>query len=167
MYGLIGLSKDYLTAKSEAGDESSFSGYGLGAEAGVNLAWSQGSGVLFAGTFDQIDYANNGNSTTLSESGKGTSYGGKLGLFFGPLVVGGGYRMLKLSTNTVSSGSASGTKTDIEGNETYAFVNMTLNMGSKYKRTVVEVSAGQGSLDDLKSTTLQISLKLGMFETFD
>lgn len=166
MFLLLGMNKDYLTAKSESGTESSFNGYGLNAEAGVNLSWSQGSGVMLSGIFDQIDYANNGNDTALAESGKGTGYGGKLGLYFGPLVVGGGYRMLKLSTQTVTSGSAAGTSTDLEGNESFLFCNMTFNMG-KSKRALVEVAAGQGSLDTLKSSTVQISIKIGIFEGFD
>lgn len=166
MFGVIGFSRDYLTAKSESGSESSFSGWGLNAEAGVELAWSNGSGVLFSGTYDQIDYANNGNDSTLAESGKGTGYGAKLGLYFGPITVGGGYRMLKLSTRTVITGAPS-ESTDIEGNESFAFINMMFNLGDKRKRAVVEVNAGQGSLDDLKSTSVQILLKIGISEFFD
>lgn len=164
MYGQLGLSKNYLTLKGDT-SKSSYEGWGPEAEAGVDWLWDGEFGMNLAAQYSKADLNNRGNNSSQMESGDSSSYGVKVGLYFGGLTFGGGYRKMKVTTSALSSVNGSSNHS-VEGDEKFAFVNLTFNIAKKFRSTV-EVSAGSGEASSLKSQSAVITLRIGLVEPFN
>jgi|GEM_PF-5174963 hypothetical protein len=165
VYGMLGLEQALLSASSSGGSESKFKGSGVVAEAGMDMAWKSSgrSGFNIALVGASSDFTNTANSETLSEIAGYKSYGAKAGFYFRAITFGGGFRKISLKTVTVSSGGGS-SQESIEGQEGFAFLNLTYLVSSQLRMTV-ELSYGQGTLESLKSQSAGISLKFGLQES--
>ena len=160
VYGQVGLSKNMQSLKGDA-NTSSYNGWGAGLEAGFDWSWNERYGLNGALEATQIDLINKGNSTAQAETGDFSTLGGKLGLYIGAFTIGGGYRKLNLKTTAITNNSSQ--ETSVSGSETFAYVNLTFNIAKKYRSTV-ELSAGSGSADTLKTQSAALTLRIGIIE---
>lgn len=161
IYGVLGLDRNLMTFKGDS-SHTDFTGYGMDAEAGVDLVSASDIGLNLAAIFRQSQGKNPSARTDLIETSEATGYGGKVGFIFSALTLGAGYQNLEVKTNNVATSSGY-SETSLSGSEVFAFLNMTFNVGRKYRSTV-ELSYGQGTAGSLDLSTTSFSLKIGIIE---
>lgn len=161
IYGVLGLDRNLMTFKGDS-SHTDFSGYGIDAEAGVDFISASDFGLNIAATFRESQGKNPSDRTDLIETSEATCYGGKAGIVFSALTFGAGFEKVDVKTKNVATSSGY-SETSLSGNQVFAFVNMTFNIGLKY-RSMVELAYGQGSAGGLDLNTTSISLKLGIIE---
>lgn len=159
VYGQAGVSKNYASFSGQGGD-SSYEGGGVDAEAGLDWLTGTNSGFNLAGIYAKANLSNSANNTSQSETGESTSFGGKLGFYVGPLTIGGGFRQLEFKATAVTSNN-NNSSTSVKGDETFAFVGMSFNIGGKFRSTI-EVNYGQGQAGGAETKATAIVLRIGI-----
>ena len=165
-YGLLGAGGSLATFKPDGSGSgrSHYRGYGFDAEAGLDLNFNGRAGLNVAGLAQFSDYTNRSTGSSFSETGQLRTYGGKVGVFFGPLTVGGGYRQTEFVTEAIDTTGAYN-KTELLGDEQFGFVNLVFDSHKKF-RSMVEISYATGHMGSLKTSQINVFIRIGIMDEF-
>lgn len=139
----FGIGASFAKLSSDT-STANFSGYTPALEFGLEIPFSEKLGAVLSGTLSQFDLTNSDRDFEYIEKASGPSNAGRLGFYYGALVLGGGYGNDKLSITQVSTTTGAST-TELSGFSPIYFANYSLDV-SKNTRLSFELQHRNGTL---------------------
>jgi hypothetical protein len=146
-----------LSIQSDANPTTSgYSAQGYVFEGGVSLPLSQRFGTQLSGEYGQTSALNSINSSTSLEIGTLNYYSGKLGFFYGPFTLGGGYRQSSLTVKSIATQNSGYLESNYAGGIPLVYANISFDLRKRYRGTV-EAQYVLGNLSGTGTTTSALS----------
>jgi hypothetical protein len=150
------LGSTVLQLDSAGSKASSFQTQGFLLEGGFTIPWSRGFGTQLSAEYSLNNGPNTLNSPSFLEQSESTILGGKLGVFYGPITVGGGMQQMTIKIRTMSA-SGSYLESRYSSAIPMAFINMNFDFFKMF-RGAVEAQYRTGKLAGTESTSGQTNV---------
>lgn len=150
---------------------SKFMTQGWEFEGGLTSKWGDSFGSQIGGEYGQTSGNNSYTSQSSLETGTLKFYAFKAGIFYGPILVGGGYRHNDVNIRSLTISPGSYLETEYTGFTPMAIISYSLDIRKRF-RTTVEGQYITGTLNGSAGATgtvkfSETSLSLRLFFLFD